>query len=107
MAIAFKNAHGEAAASSTVVYTAPAATESTVFTVDLANIDGTNSVTASIEVTDTSAGTTKTILDALSIPINDTFTLNGKIVLEATDTLRIFAGATGDVDYHLAIMEKS
>jgi len=107
MAIEFTNAHGEAAASSTAVYTAPAATEAVIFNLDLANIDGTNSVTATVEVTDTSAGTTKKILDALSIPINDTFSLNGKIVLEATDVLKIYAGATGDVDYTVAVMEKS
>jgi len=107
MAIAFKNAHGEAAASSTVVYTAPAATESVVFGASFANIDGTNSVDLTIEVTDTSAGTTEKVIDALSIPVNDTYFLDYKPTLEATDTIRVFAGATGDIDYHLSIMEKS
>lgn len=108
MAIDFANAHGECAASTSVVYTAPAATKSVVFGGSCANIDGTNAALLSIEVTDTTAGTTKTVVDQLSIPINDTFFLDQlKIVLEATDTISIFASATGDIDYHLAVMEKS
>jgi len=105
MANTFKNAHGEAAATSTVVYTVPSSTATVVFGGSFANIDGTNSVDLTLEVVDTSAGTTKKILDALSIPINDTYFLDAKITLEATDTIKVSAAATGDIDYHLALLE--
>jgi hypothetical protein len=43
----------------------------------------------------------------LPIPINDTYFLDSKITLEATDTINIYSTATGDVDYTLALLEIS
>jgi len=107
MANTFKNAHGEAAASSTVVYTCPGATTAIIFAASFSNIDGTNEVAVTVETVDTSASTTKTVHSALPIPIKDTYALDSKIVLEATDTIKVSAGATGDIDYTLSILEIS
>jgi hypothetical protein len=105
MANTFVNAHGEAPSSTAAAYTVPSSTSTIVFGGSFSNIDGVNEVDISVTVVDTSAGTTKFILDALPIPINDTYTLDAKIVLETTDTINIYSSATGDVDYTLALLE--
>jgi hypothetical protein len=101
----FKNAHGEAPSSTAAAYTVPSATQTVCFGGSFANIDGTNEVDVFVTVVDTSAGTTKFILNGLPIPINDTYTLDAKIVLETTDTINVYSSATGDVDYTLAFVE--
>ena len=105
MANTFKNAQGEAAATSTAVYTCPSATTAIIFGGSFGNIDGTLEVALTLEIFDNSAATTKTIVSALPIPINDSWSLDSKYVLEASDTFKVSAAATGDIDYNIAILE--
>lgn len=104
--MAFKNAHGEAPAATAVAYTCPASTAATLFGGAFCNIDGANDVNLNITMTDTSAGTTKYIIKDLPIPINDTFFLEQvKVVMEAGDTLQIWADAVSNIDYTLSFLE--
>ena len=99
MAETFINATGQATTGGATIYTVPASTTSMLIGINLANITGA-SVTASVQI-----GSTYIIRDA-TIPTGSALSvLDGKIVLETTDTLVVTASADTSLDVVLSILE--
>lgn len=112
MANVFKNAKVAVGNTATSIYTAPAATTSIVIGCVFANVDGTNACNLTCTWTDDSDSDAITNLCYLvSIPPNSSIALiggaNGKLVLEAGDILKATAGATGDLEATVSVLEIS
>lgn len=107
MADAFRNKLATAGTSATTVYTCPAATTAIVRTIRLCNT-GTNPVTVSVTLTDTSAGVTNELhsLGAL-YPVGGESIGNGNevAVLEAGDIIKASASEASVVKVTLAVLE--
>jgi len=104
MANDFKNAQSVGVTTVTTVYAAPAAKTSIVLELDIANTTA-SAVTASAEVVDTSASTDAYIIKDAPIPVGSALQVvaGQKIILEATDVLRVTA--SGAVDVICSILE--
>jgi hypothetical protein len=103
MANTFKNFFSKDVSSNTVVYTAAAATQTTVIGMTIANVL-TSPVTANIVIN--SGGTDFFMLKEATIPAGGALVPVGgeqKLVLEATDSLAI--SATGNCDVILSVLE--
>lgn len=99
MAETFINATGQATTLGATIYTVPASTTSMLIGINLANITGAP-ITASVQI-----GSTYIIRDVL-IPNGSALSvLDGKIVLETTDTLVVTASADTSLDVVLSILE--
>ena len=85
-----------------VVYTCPASTTAIVIHCQVANVDGTNAADLNIDHNDGS--TTAALVSTLSADsaVNP---IGGKLVLEAADTLRAWAGAASDLELTLSVLE--
>ena len=103
MANTFKNFFSKDVSSNTVVYTAAAATQTTVIGMTIANVL-TSPVTANIVIN--SGGTDFFMLKEATISAGGALVPVGgeqKLVLEATDSLAI--SATGNCDVILSVLE--
>jgi uncharacterized protein YhdP len=90
----------------TSVYSPAAATTAIVIHCQVANVDGTNSADLNIDLYDTSATTAAAVVSTLAVPADTAVNpIGGKLVLEATDELRAWASATGDLELTLGILE--
>ena len=87
-----------------VVYTCPASTTAIVIHCQVANVDGTNAADLNIDHNDGS--TTAAVVSTLSVPADSAVNpIGGKLVLEAADTLRAWAGAASDLELTLSVLE--
>ena len=104
MANDFKNAQAVGVTSVTTIYTAPAAKTSILLELDIANTVQ-NVVEASVEIFDTSASTDAFLVKNAPVPSGGTLQVvaGQKIILEATDIVKVTA--TGAVDVVAAILE--
>ena len=109
MATTFKNAKKALTASRSDIYTCPSATSAIVFGIHLANVDGANNATATIDWTDSSDSNAATKLcNTLDVPADTAVQLLPKpIVLEAGDKVGGLASANSDIEATLAIIEKT
>ena len=104
MANDFKNAQAVGVTSVTTIYTAPAAKTSILLELDIANTTQ-NVVESSVEIFDTSASTDAFLVKNAPVPAGGTLQVvaGQKIILEATDIVKVTA--TGAVDVVAAILE--
>ena len=98
MANDFKNAQNVGVTTVATVYTAPAAKTSIILELDIANTSA-SAVTVSAEVVDTSASTDAYIVKDAPVPVGASLQVvsGQKIILEATDLIRVTASGTCDV----------
>jgi len=89
-----------------VIYTCPSATTAIVIHCQVANVDGTNAADLNIDHND---GTTvAALVSTLSVPADTAINpIGGKLVLEAADELRAWAGAASDLELTLSVLEIS
>lgn len=107
MAYTYKNARLVVTGSYVTAYTCPASTTAILLAVTAANIDGSNTVTASLQWLDSSAADAATrLVSVVSIPVGAAINLlAGEQVLEAGDALQALAGATSDVELSVSVLE--
>lgn len=87
-----------------VVYTCPASTTAIVIHCQVANVDGTNAADLNIDHNDGSV--VAALVSTLSVPADSAVNpIGGKLVLEAADELRAWAGAASDLEMTLSILE--
>ena len=87
-----------------VVYTCPGSTTAIVIHCQVANVDGTNAADLNIDHNDGS--TVAALVSTLSVPADSAVNpIGGKLVLEAADTLRAWAGAASDLELTLSVLE--
>jgi len=90
----------------TTIYTTPASTTSIVIHCQVSNVDGTNDQDLNMTLYDSSATADASIVSTLLVPADGAVNpIGGKLVLEASDELRAWAGATGDLEITLGILE--
>lgn len=103
MANSFKSYPSANVTTETTVYTGPTATQTTVIGMTVANTTASN-ITCSVKFT--SGGTTVHLVkDATILPGGSLVPVGGdqKVVVEATDTIKVVA--TGAVDVLLSVLE--
>ena len=105
MANAFKNAGAAIGTSRTDVYTCPPDTEAVVHAVYLSNVDGSDSVDATIEVYDNSVTTYYHVGKTLPVPADSTLVLDKPINLNASDKLTVTASAASDLECFISVLE--
>ena len=107
MAETFKNvaiALGDTA--DAAAYTCPASTTAIVIHCQVANVDGTNTANVNIDLYDSSTTTAAALAHTISVPADTALNpVGGKLVLEASDEVRAWASATGDLELTLGILE--
>jgi len=87
-----------------VVYTCPAATTAIVIHCQVANVDGTSAADLNIDMNDGSV--VAALVSTLSVPADSAINpIGGKLVLEAADELRAWAGAASDLEMTLSLLE--
>ena len=87
-----------------VAYTCPASTTAIVIHCQVANVDGTSAADLNIDHNDGS--TVAALVSTLSVPADSAVNpIGGKLVLEAADELRAWAGAASDLEMTLSILE--
>ena len=98
MANTFKSAQAVSVTTVTDIYTAPAAKDSIILELDIANTTA-GSISASAEIVDTSAGTDAYIVKEAPVPAGSSLQIisGQKIILEATDKIRVTASGACDV----------
>jgi len=107
MASTLKNARLAVTASMATVYTCPAATTAIVLMAQVANVDGVNSATISLQWLDSSASNAVTQLaNTVSVSAGIAMgLLDGKLVLEAGDYLQAQASAVSDIELTVSVLE--
>jgi len=110
MASTFKNAVSSAVGSSTTsVYTVPAATTTTVIGITISNITASN-ITVDVTVTDTSSTTTVHLVKGATVPVGGALVPVGgdqKVVIEATDIIKVTSSAASSADVIVSVLEQS
>ena len=87
-----------------VVYTCPSATTAIVIHCQVANVDGTNAADLNIDMNDGSV--VAALVSTLAVPADSAVNpIGGKLVLEAADELRAWAGAASDLEMTLSLLE--
>jgi len=93
-----------AASADAVAYTCPGSTTAIVIHCQVANVDGTNAADLNIDMNDGSV--VAALVSTLSVPADSAVNpIGGKLVLEAADELRAWAGAASDLEMTLSILE--
>ena len=93
----------------TSVYTVPASTTSTVIGLTVSNVS-LSDVTCDVIVTDTSTTTDAYIVKGATVPVGGALVPIGgeqKIVLEATDIIKVISSAASSLDVTVSILEQS
>jgi len=110
MANTFKNAVSSAIGTSqTSVYTVPSATTSTVIGLTVSNITSSD-ITVDVVVTDTSASASVHIIKGATVPVGGAVVPIGgdqKVVLEATDILKVTSSASSSADALVSVLEQT
>tara|TARA_B110000495_G_C22916410_1_gene535332 strand:+ start:232 stop:558 length:327 start_codon:yes stop_codon:yes gene_type:complete len=98
MANDFKNAQNTSVTTQETVYTAPAAKDSIILELDVANVS-TTAVTATVKVYDLSDATFAHIVKDAPVPVGGTLQIisGQKIILEAGDYICVSASAACDI----------
>ena len=108
MANTFKNKVSAGVGTSTAsVYTCPSATTAVVIGVTLCNLKS-SGIEGTLQLTDTSAGATVSILKDAPIPSGSSVVVVGggqKIVLEAGDILKVVASEAAAIDVTMSVLE--
>ena len=108
MANTFKNASLVSVnhAALATLYTCPASTTAIILGLALTNKTD-NSITATVQMTDTSASTTPLLLNEVTIPANTTLEVfaGQKYVLETGDILKVQSSAATSLDAVLGLMQ--
>jgi hypothetical protein len=109
MANAFKNFGAAITTAGVVLYECPTGTTAIVLHLQVANVDGTNSASASVHWTDDSDSDSVTYLGkTVDVPAKSALSvLTGKLVLEAGDTIVGTASADGDLEVSGSVLEMS
>ena len=106
MANAFKNAGAALAGTGrTTIYTAPGATASILHAIYLSNVDGSNSVNATVEATIDGGSTYIKIANLLPVPDQSTLVLDKPVNLETGDILAVTASVGGDLEVFCSVLE--
>ena len=105
MANTFKNAGVAVGNTRTTVYTCPVSTAAVVNAVYLSNIDGANSVDATLECTIDGGTTYRHIMKTVPVPADSTLVIDKAVNLEAGDILAATASATGDLECVIGVLE--
>ena len=102
-----KNAKKALTTSSQDIYTCPASTKAIITNSHLANVDGTNNASATLDWTDSSDSNAATkIINTVDVPADAALSVLPKpIYLEAGDKLRGLASASGDIEATVALIE--
>ena len=88
------------------VYTCPAATTAIVIGCQIANVDGNNAVDIYVDAYDSSATQAKALAHEISVPADTSLNpIGGKLVLEAGDELRAWAGADSDAEIVISVLQ--
>jgi len=84
----------------------PAETAVRIDTILLANIDGTNAVDATVEISNDNGSTFYKIASTISVPADSTLDLISRpIYLDETDLISVTAGAANDLAFHVSYVE--
>ena len=92
----------------TAVYTADTTdlTAAIVIQAQVANVDGTSAVDLNMDLYDNSGTTAAALVSTLSVPADSAVVpFSGKVVLEANDEIRAWAGAATGLELTLGILE--
>ena len=109
MAEAFKSVNADLGTSAnTSIYQCPSSTTAVVILCQVANVDGTNAADVYVDYYDSSTTTAKALAHTVSIPADTALNpIGGKLVLEAGDQLRAWAGAASDLEIVVSVLEIS
>lgn len=109
MAEVFKSVNADLGTSAdTVIYTCPANTTAIVILCQVANVDGASSADIYVDYYDSSTTTAKALAHTVAVPADASITpIGGKLVLEASDELRAWASAAGDLEIVVSVLEIS
>lgn len=107
MADTFKNARLITTTAYTAIYTCPAATTAVVLMLQAANIDATVTYDISARWLDSSASNAVTRLGStIGVPADTAIgLLDGKLILEAGDSLQLMAGLDNKIEVTASILE--
>jgi len=106
MANTFVNAGDvDISTSGDIIYTCDASTECLVHALYLSNIDGTNSVDATVEVTFDGGTTYVPVAKTVPVPADSTLILDKPLNLQAGDKLKVTASVAGDLAAFASILE--
>ena len=108
MAETFKNSNGLAVTNSEQdLYAAPSGKTAVVLSIRVTNIDGTNSDTVTVKVTQSDNTNMSHIAKTIAVPADSSLELAGtsKIVLETGDKIQALASASGDVEIFVSYLE--
>jgi len=107
MAEAFKSVNADLGTSAnTSIYQCPSSTTAIVILCQVANVDGTNAAEVNVDYYDSSATQAKALAHTISVPADSAFNpIGGKLVLEAGDQLRAWAGAASDLEIVVSVLE--
>tara|TARA_R100000742_G_C4234018_1_gene54977 strand:+ start:338 stop:667 length:330 start_codon:yes stop_codon:yes gene_type:complete len=107
MAETFKSVNADLGTSAdTSIYQCPSSTTAIVILCQVTNVDGTNAATVTMDYYDSSATQAKALASTISIPADSAFNpIGGKLVLEAGDQLRAWAGAASDLEIVVSVLE--
>lgn len=110
MANSFKNSvSASVGTGQTSVYTVPGSTTTTVIGLTVANRTA-SSITVDVEVTDTSASSTVFLVKGATVPVGGALVPVGgdqKVVLEATDIIKVTSSAASSADVIVSVLEQS
>ena len=102
-----KNAMGSLSDTNrTTMIDVPAETAVRIDSILLANIDGTNAVDATVEISNDNGSTFYKIASTISVPADSTLDLISRpIYLDETDLISVTAGAADDLAFHVSYVE--
>ena len=90
----------------TTMIDVPAETAVRIDSILLANIDGTNAVDATVEISNDNGSTFFKIASTISVPADSTLDLISRpIYLDETDLISVTAGAANDLAFHVSYVE--
>lgn len=90
----------------TSIYQCPASTTAVVLLCQIANVDGANAVDIYVDYYDSSTTTAKALAHTISVPADTSLNpIGGKLVLEAGDQIRAWAGAASDAEIVVSVVE--
>ena len=92
------------ASADAVVYTCPGSKIAVVIHCQVANVDGANAADLNVDMNDGSV--VAALASTISVPADSAINpIGGKLVLEAADELRAWAGAASDLEMTLSLLE--
>lgn len=103
----FKTVTHDVTDTNTLVYTAPTGYTGIILMAQMANVT-TSEGTVTFSTVDTSESTETELVKDFPIPGNDSSSLiTGKLVLEQSDSVKVFANVSGKFKLTLSVLESS